>query len=110
MSEVKFHAGFLGSNGQFFSICPPHQRGAELVPPHLGLNDAGSRGKQHKIVSLVDHVKVRDDAVRQKMVKEGLRDDIFLWDLRLYVAGRQVVVLVEALGLPAAEVCHKPSH
>ena len=63
------HAGFLGSNGQLFSICPAHQRRAELVCPHLGLHDTGSRGQQREIVGVGRRVKVVDGAVRHKVVK-----------------------------------------
>ena len=52
----KSHAGFLGSNGQLFPICPPHQGRIKLVRPCLSLNNVGSRVKslaydmQHKVV------------------------------------------------------------
>ena len=44
------------------------------------------------------------------MVKEGWEVGRFLWDPRPHLAGKQVVLLVEAWGLPAAEVGHKPSN
>ena len=46
----------------------------------------------------------------QQRVKKGWGDDRSLWNPRPQLAGRQMVLLVKARGLPASEVCHKPSH
>ena len=88
---------------------PPYQRRAELVRPRLVLHDAGSRSQQCEVIGVGHHVKVGDRAVRYKMVKEGWGDDRTLWQPRLHLAGRRVMLLVETYGFPAAELCHKPS-
>ena len=104
------HAGFLGSNGQLLAICPPHQCTAELVSPRLGLYDAESRGQQREVVGIGRNVYVRDRVIRHEMVGEGWGDDGPLWDPHQHLAGRRVVLLVEARRLPAAEVRHEPSN
>ena len=42
------HAGFLGSNGQLSSICPLHQRRAELARPSFYLYDLGAEASNVK--------------------------------------------------------------
>ena len=95
------HAGFQGSNGQLLSICPPHQRRAELVCPCICLHHARGRGQQWEVLGLGRHIKVGDGAVQQKMVKGRW------WR---HMAGRRAVLLEEEQVLPDAEVCHKPSN
>ena len=76
----------------------------------LGLHDAGSRGQQCEVVCVGRHVLISNGTIWHKSVKEGREDNRFLWDPCPHLAGRRVVLMVEALGLPATEVCHKKSN
>ena len=74
-SHLKVESGSTG---------PPHQRGAELVRPRLGLHDDGSKGQHCEVVDVGRHVKVGDGAVRHKMVEGGWGYNGSLWDHSLY--------------------------
>ena len=59
----KGHAGFLEDNSQLLTIGPPHQYGAGLVGPRLGLHNAGNRSQQSEVVGVGRHVYVGNWAV-----------------------------------------------
>ena len=69
------HAGFLGSNRQLLSLCPPHQERAQSDSPCFCVTGAGSRDKQRKVVSIGRHFNISDLAVRHKMCEEGWGND-----------------------------------
>ena len=96
--------GFLGSNGQFPSICPLHQRRAELVRLRLGLHDTESRGQQCEVVGVGRHVEARDGAVQHKMFKEGWGDDGSMWDPRIQPTRRRRLFVVAGLDLQVGQI------
>ena len=71
----------------------------------LGAEASSVKSSAQDVIS-----KIGNWAIRHKVVEEGGGDGKSSWDPHPHLAGKRVLLLIEARGLPVAEVCLKPPH